>query len=146
IDAVRRRFDGELVAYAPPTSAVQEIDRFLESLSLETTHLTTFGPRLIRLVHALDHLADLHDYLAQVPAAATSWQPPAAVRAGAQALAEWLAATKEPEAVANPSVFDALRNASEQLTPERDFNRKTLLEDIALQRVPAATGRANLEM
>jgi phosphate:Na+ symporter len=146
IDVVRRRFEGELVAYAPPITAVQEIDRFLESLSLETIDLTTIGPRLIRLVHALDHLAELHDDLAQLPAPASGWRPPTNVVAGAQALAGWLAATKDPESVPEPYVLEALRHSSEQLTLDRDSTRKTLLEDIALQRTPAATARAHLEI
>ena len=60
VDAVRRRLAGESVSYAPPAEAVQQTEHFLESLSLETTDLTTMAPRLVRLCHALDHLTELH--------------------------------------------------------------------------------------
>src|SRR5215813_2144721 len=41
IEAVRRRLAGESVSYEPPVEAVQQIEHFLESLSLETTDLGT---------------------------------------------------------------------------------------------------------
>src|SRR5262245_41400444 len=47
VDAVRRRLAGEPVHYDPPDATVQQIDDFLEALSLETTDLSTVGPRLI---------------------------------------------------------------------------------------------------
>jgi phosphate:Na+ symporter len=87
VDAVRRRLAGASSAYHPPVEAVQQIEYFLESLSLETTDLRTIAPRLVRLCHALDHLTELHDDLTRVPSAFSGWQPPASFGAGAQALA-----------------------------------------------------------
>lgn len=146
VNAVRCRLAGESVTFALPIDAVQHIDSFLESLSLETTDLTTIGPRLVRLVHALDHLTELHGDLAQVPTAASNGRLPATFEAGARALVEWLDATKDPETVLNPSIFKTLSNASHQLGAERDSGRTALLEDVALQRVPATTARARLEL
>src|SRR5215471_11015152 len=98
VDAIRRRLAGESVAYNPPADAVQQIEHFLVSLPLETTDLETVGPRLVRLVHALDHLTDLHDDLTRIPPAVSGWQPPADFKAGAQALAAWVDATRDPRA------------------------------------------------
>src|SRR5499427_8128749 len=58
IGAVERRLAGQAVAYDPPAEAVQQVENFLASLSLETSHLATFGGRLVRLSHALDHLTE----------------------------------------------------------------------------------------
>ena len=64
---------------------------------------------------------------------------------GARALAAWLDATKDPEASPDPAVFKAVEDASKQLSAERKTDREKLLEDVALQRMPAATARAGLE-
>src|SRR5262252_1429956 len=145
VDAIHRRLAGESVNYDPPVEAVQQTEHFLESLSIETTDLGTIGPRLVRLVHALDHLSELHDDLKQVPPAAVGGQPPAGFEAGAQALGSWLDATKDPKEPPPPSIFKALEDASKQLNDERKTDRAKILEDIALQRTPMATARADLE-
>ncbi len=145
VDAIRRRLAGESVNYDPPAEAVQQTEHFLESLPLETTDLGTIGPRLVRLVHALDHLTQLHDDLTRVPSAVSGWQPPAEFAAGAQALAMWLDATKDPEASPDPTIFKAVEDASKQLSAERKTDREKLLEDVALQRMATATARAGLE-
>jgi phosphate:Na+ symporter len=145
VDAIRRRLAGESVTYDPPDEAVQQIEHFLESLPLETTDLGTIGPRLVRLVHALDHLTQLHDDLTRIPPAVSGWQPPAGFEAGARALARWLDATKDPEASSDPAVFKAVEDASKKLSAERKSAREKLLEDVALQRMATATARAGLE-
>jgi phosphate:Na+ symporter len=145
VDAVRRRLAGESVRYDPPVEAVRQTERFLESLSLETTDLGTIGPRLVRLCHALDHLTELHDDLTHIPSADSGWQPPAGFEAGARALAAWLQATQDPEAAPDPAFLQAVADASKQLGAERKTGRATLLEDVALQRMPSATARAALE-
>jgi phosphate:Na+ symporter len=145
IDAVRRRLAGEFVPYDPPADAVRQIEHFMESLSLETTDLGTFEPRLIRLSHALDHLTRLHDDLTQIPSVHSGWRPPAGCDAGARALAAWLDATKYPVAPSDLTVFNALEKASQQLDDERDTGRDKILEDVALQRTPAITARADLD-
>jgi phosphate:Na+ symporter len=145
VDAIRRRLAGESVTYDPPAEAVQQIEHFLESLPLETTDLGTVGPRLVRLVHALDHLTELHDDLTRIPVAVSGWQPPAGFEAGAQALAAWVDATRDPRVVPDPAIFKALEDASKQLNEERKTGREKILEDIALQRTPMATARAALE-
>ncbi len=75
IDAIQRRLAGETVKYDPPAEAVQQTEHFLESLSIETTDMGTIGPRLVRLVHALDHLSELNDDLTRIPPVATGGQP-----------------------------------------------------------------------
>ncbi len=144
-DAIRRRLAGESVNYDPPVEAVQQTEHFLESLSLETTDLGMIGPRLVRLCHALDHLTELHDDLMHVPSTISGWQPPAALAAGAQALATWLDATKDPQASPDPAMFKAVEDASKELRVERQTGREKILEDVALQRMPAATARAALD-
>src|SRR5262249_38537401 len=96
VDAIRCRLPGESVKYHPATASVQHTEHCLESLSIETTDLGTIGPRLVRLVHALDHLSELHEDLKQVPPAVVGGQPGAGFEAGAQALGNWLDATKDP--------------------------------------------------
>ncbi len=145
VEAGRRRLAGEAVSYQPAGEAIQQIEHFLESLSLETTDLGTIGPRLVRLTHALDHLTELDDDLGSIPPVAGDWQPPPGFEAGARALAAWLDATKDPEARPAPAVFEALEEASKQLRAERKAGREKLLADVALQRAPAATARAGLD-
>jgi phosphate:Na+ symporter len=145
VDASRRRLAGEAVTYQPAGEAIRQIEHFLESLSLETTDLGTIGPRLVRLCHALDHLTALEDDLTRLPPTTGDWQPPPAFQAGAQALAAWLHATKDPQAQPAPAIFKSLEDASKQLNADRKTGRVKLLEDVALQRTPAATARAALD-
>jgi phosphate:Na+ symporter len=146
VDAVRRRLAGQLVSYVPQAQAVQKIEHFLESLSLETIDLSSIAPRLVRLCHALDHLTELDDDLTRIPSAVSSWQPPPGFAVGAQALSAWLDATKDPEAAPDPVIFKAVEEASKQLSAERKTGREQTLEDVALQRTLTATARAGLEM
>jgi phosphate:Na+ symporter len=145
VDAVCRRLAGEAVQYEPPAEGIQQIEHFLESLSLETTDLGAIEPRLVRVCHALDHLTQLHDDLKRIPAVAGGWETPAGFKAGARALAAWLNATKDPAAAPAPAVFGAIETASKQLSSECKADREKTLEDLALQRTPAATARAVLE-
>jgi phosphate:Na+ symporter len=146
VDAVRRRLIGESVRYDPAVEGARQTEQFLESLSLETTDLATFEPRLVRLCHALDHLTQLDDDLVRIPSEADDWQPPAGFETGARALAAWLDATKDPEAVSDPAIFKAMEDASKRLNDERKSGRDKILEDVALQRIPAETARSGLEM
>src|SRR5262244_340019 len=109
VDAIRRRLAGESVKYEPPVEAVQQTEHFLESLSIETTDLGTIGPRLVRLIHALDHLNALHDDLKRIPPVAVDRQSLAGFAAGAQALSSWLDATKDPNKTPGPAIFNALK-------------------------------------
>jgi phosphate:Na+ symporter len=145
VGAVRRRLAGASAAYEPPADAVQQVDRFLESLSLETIDLHTMGPRLVRLCHALDHLTELRRDLAGIPPPTSGAEPPAGFARGAEALAAWLEATKPPEAAPDPAVFAALEDAWTRLSAECRAGRERTLEDIALQRTPTATARILLE-
>jgi phosphate:Na+ symporter len=145
VDGVRRRLAGESAKFAPQDDPVAQIERFLESLSLETTDLGTIGPRLIHLVHALDHLKELQDDLKRTPPVVSKQQSPLAFACGASALAAWLDATQDPEATPNPAVFRALETASQQLRDERKAGREKLLADVALQRTPTETAYAELE-
>jgi phosphate:Na+ symporter len=145
VDAVRRALAGEAAKQEPRVESVQQIERFLESLSLETIDLSSVGPRLVRFTHALDHLTQLHDDLTRIPSAVNGGKPTAAFEAGSQALAAWLGATKDPEAAPDPTIFAALEDASNRLSAECKASREKTLEDVALQRAPAATARAVLE-
>ena len=146
VDAVRGRLAGDIDRYIPPREAMRQIEQFLESLSLETLDLATFEPRLVRLCHALDHLNQLNDDLTRMPPEATDRQPPAGFKEGAETLAEWLDATKEPEAAPGPPIFGAMESASKRLTDERKAGRDKILQDIALQRMTAGTARSGLDM
>jgi phosphate:Na+ symporter len=143
VDILSRRLAGEAVSHEPPVEAVRQIEHFLQSLSLETTDLGTFEPRLVRLSHALDHLEQLHRDLTQIPLA-SGWQPSAGFAAGTLALAGWLSTTKDPNAPSDPTVFQALEAAATQLRSERETGRDQLLQDVALQHLPAATARSRL--
>jgi phosphate:Na+ symporter len=145
VAVIRRRLAGVSVTYNPPNEGSEQIDHFLESLQLESTDLTTIGPRLVRLCHAVDHLGKLHDDLTRIPPVVIGGQPLAVFEAGAQALGSWLDATKDPAATPEPAIFKALESASKQLNDERKTGREKILEDIALQRTPMATARAALE-
>jgi phosphate:Na+ symporter len=145
VDAIRRRLAGESVRYDQPHEAVQRTERFLEALSLETTDLGTVAPRLVRLSHALDHLARLNEDLARAPPAASGWQRPEGFEAGSRALSAWLDATEDPEAEPDPAIYSAIEAASRQLGAERESGRAQLLEDIALQRRSTAEARAALD-
>jgi phosphate:Na+ symporter len=146
VDAIRRWLAGEAVKYDPPREAVQQIERFLESLSLETTDLGTIAPRLVRLCHALDHLSGLHDDLTRAPAMASGWQPPDGFAAGAAALAAWLAAAQDPNRESDPALYAAIAAAAQQLDAERKTGRARLLEDMALQRTSSAAARLDIDV
>jgi phosphate:Na+ symporter len=146
VDAVRRRLAGESVRYDPPVEASRQTEQFLESLSLETIDLGSFEPRLVRLCHALDHLNQLHDDLTRIPPEVGGWQTPAGFETGARALATWLEATKDPNAAQGPAIAQAMEDASKRLTDERKTIRGKMLEDVAVQRIPAETARSGLEM
>ncbi len=146
IDAVRRRIAGKSGRYEPPIEASRQTEQFLESLSLETLDLTTFEPRLVRLCHALDHLSQLHDDFTRIPPEMSGWRRPAGFEEGARALASWLETTKDPEAASGPAIFKAMESASKRLADERETGRDKILQDVALQRMPAETARNSLEM
>jgi hypothetical protein len=93
----------------------------------------------------LDHLSELNDDLKRIPPVVIDGQPPAAFEAGAQALAGWHDATKDPKEAPEPVIFKALEAASKQLNEERRTGRAKILEETALQRMPMATARAALE-
>jgi len=145
VNAICRRLAGEFVKYEPSVEAVQQTEQFLESLSIETTDVRTLGPRLVRLVHALDHLSQLNDDLKRIPPVLNDVPAPAGFEAGAQALSSWHDATKNPEEAPDPAIFKALEAASKQLNEDRKTGRAKILEEAALQRVRMATARAALE-
>ena len=144
VDATSRSLAGEAVAYEPPLQSMAQIEQFLESLSLETTDLSTIAPRLVRLTHALDHLAELSADLTRVAPAPADWQRPDSFDAGANALAAWLDATQDPEAVPEPATFQALEDASSGVSADSKTGRERILEDLALRRTPATTARSAL--
>jgi phosphate:Na+ symporter len=145
IEAVLRRLSGEAAQSDPPIDAVRQIEQFLASLSLETFDLRTIEPRLLRLSHALDHLARLNEDLQETPPTASGWQPPGSFAAGAQALARWLDATGNPATASDPALCAALAAAVKQLAADRKAGRDRVLEDVATQRLPTATARAAVD-
>jgi phosphate:Na+ symporter len=145
VDASRRRLAGEAVTYQSASEAIRQIEQFLESLPLETTDLSTIGPRLVRICHALDHLTALEDDLTRLPVTTSDWHYPPAFQEGARALAAWVDATKEPAAQPCPAVFKVLEDSSKQLSAERKTARDRILEDVALQRMPSASARNSLD-
>ena len=145
VDAVRHRLAGEAVHYDPPVEDAQQTERFLEQLSLETLDLHAIEPRLVRLCHALDHLGQLHDDLGEVARPAGEWRPSTDVETATQALGRWLGTTEDPDAPPDPAVFTALADAAERFSGQRKLVRDKLLEDTALQRVPAVAARAELD-
>src|SRR5262249_32357691 len=145
VDAIRRRLTGESVKYDPPLEQVHQIEHFLESLSIETSDLGTIGPRLVRLVHALDHLRALNDDLKRIPPLVIDGQPPAGFEAGAKALGGWLDATKDPKEAPEPGIFKASEAELKQVGEEGKTGRGKVVEQTALKRTPMATARAALE-
>jgi len=146
VDSTRRRLAGESAKHEAAVEALPQIEHFLESLPLETVDLASIGPRLVRLCHALDHLASLRDDLGRTPPAAAGWEPPVGFEAAGRALAAWLEATRDPEAAPAPEVLQAVEAAAAQLRTDRQASRDKLLEDVALQRTRTATARGALEM
>ena len=145
VEATRARLAGETPRHDPQADALRRTEDFLESLSLETIDLGTVAPGLARLCHALDHLTALEESLARIPPAAPGWQPPEGFEAGARALSDWLAATRDPKAPAAPETVAAIEAASRRLATEREAGRAGLLEDIALRRRSTADARAALD-
>jgi len=145
LDAVRRRLAGESVTYASQVEAMQQIDGFLEKISLDTIDPSGMESRLIRLFHALDHLAELQRVLTRIPPVHSGWLPPAGFAASERALAAWLDSTTNPAVAPDPSIASALQSASEQLSEERRTGRDKLLEDVALQRMSAAAARQSID-
>lgn len=131
--------------YSPPNEAVQQVERFLESLSLDTPDLSTIGPRLVRLAHALDHLTQLHDDVTRIPPVADDWRALPEFEAGARAIAPWLEAVKHPETAPDPAILAGVESAARQLSAACKTARANVLEDLAMQRMPAATARAALD-
>ncbi|MEJ8810106.1 Na/Pi symporter [Variovorax ureilyticus] len=145
VDAVRATLAGERAGYVPPTQAIQQIEQFLESVSLDTIDPSLGEARLVRICHALDDLSTLQRELARIPAAVGDWQPPPGYAAGARALATWLDATKDPESAAGTAITSPVEEARAQLVHERKAERERLLGEVALRRVPAATAASALE-
>jgi len=145
LDAVRRRLGGEAVTYVSQLQEVQQIEHFLSTISLDTIDPSEMEPRLIQLCHALDHLAELQHDLTRIPPVQRGWQPPPAFEASGRVLAAWLESAKDPNKALEPSILSAVQSASVQLGDERKTGREKLLEDVALQRAPAATARGGLD-
>ena len=145
VDIVRRRLAGEAAVYAPPGEAIRQFEHFIESLALETLDLGAFEQRLVRICHALDHLNRLHIDLNRRPPAGVAFPTPPSFAVGAQALAVWLDATRDPASIVEPAVVAAIEDAALLVAEERRADRDKLLEDVALQRVSTGTARDALE-
>jgi phosphate:Na+ symporter len=145
IDALRRRLTGESVKYASQAPAIQQIDHFLESISLDTIDPSAMELRLVRLCHALDHLSALERHLGRIPPAINGWQPPASFEAAARTLAAWLDASSDPTATVDQAVGLAIHEVSERLSEDSRIERERLLGNVALKRMPATTARAALD-
>jgi phosphate:Na+ symporter len=145
IAVVERRLSGQSVQYDSQIESVKQIEQFLESLSLETTDLHSFGLRLVRLCHGLDHLTHLHEDMSRMPPPTDRWKPLSSFAAGAQALRSWLEATDDPNATPDPAITKMVLAASQQVDADCQTERNKLLESVALQRLPAAEARVGLD-
>ena len=145
IDALRRRLAGDSVKYVSQEQAIQQIDHFLESISLDTLDPSAMELRLVRLCHAVDHLSALERHLKQIPPAIKGWQPPASFGMAATMLAAWLDASSNPSASVDPAVGLAIQEASRRVREDSGSERERLLGDVALKRTPAATARGALD-
>jgi phosphate:Na+ symporter len=146
IDAVRRRLVGSSLKYASQVQAIQQIDHFLESISLDTIDPSAMELRLVRLCHALDHLSVLDRGLGRITPAIKGWPPPVSFEVGAHTLTVWLDASSDPNATVDPAVSLAIHEASKRLSEESRTERERLLGDVALKRTPAATARDVLDL
>lgn len=144
VEAVRHRLDGSPDPYHPPKEGVQQVEEFLELLSLETTDLGTVAPRLVRLCHALDHLTELQKDLSQIPPKGSD-PSPASMEEAATALGKWIDSVADPKSPPAPSIYRTIENASKRLGDDRIAGRRKVLEALALQQVSAATARTNID-
>jgi len=145
VDAMRQRFAGTAVNYASQSQSIRQIEQFLGSISLDSIDPREAEARLVQLCHALDHLTAVDDHLVRMPTTVGRPQLPSAFESVAAALAGWLAATADPAAAPQPAVVAALEDASSQLSAACSSDRDRLLQDLALQRTPAATARASID-
>lgn len=145
IDAVSRRLAGENVAVPASDDAIARIDRFLETLSLETLDLGTTEARLVRLCHAVDHLKRLDEISRGGAAIPPDWTPPPSVSAGATSLNAWLSASADPAHAIPADVFDGIASASARLAADRKIERERILESVAVQQLNVSEGDRRLE-
>jgi phosphate:Na+ symporter len=144
VDAARQRLDGEKVVFDPPQESVAQIDRFIEKLSLETLDSAETEPRLVRLVHAIDHLKQLHEDL-QKPAPASDWPPLPASAAGARALDDWLVQSAQADGKWKTDTLRDMESASAQAATERRNEREEILSAVAKQQTTAANADQALQ-
>jgi len=142
VDAVRRRLDGEAAPFAPPTESIQTIERFLETLSLETLDSADMEPRLVRLVHAIDHLKQLQEDL-QKPAVTSARPLLPAAESGARALRDWLA-SGETENRKDATLRD-IESATKEIALQRKAEREEILASVARQQTAAASADQALQ-
>lgn len=145
VDAVSRRLAGENVAAPPSDDAIARIDRFLETLSLETLDLGSTEARLVRLCHAVDHLKRLDEISKGGVAIPADWTPPQSLLAGATALNAWLSASADFSHDIPAGVYDEISSASEHLTADRKIARERVLESVAMQQMCVSAGDRRLE-
>lgn len=145
IDVVTHRLAGERVDFASVDDAIRQIDHFLETLSFETLDVGDMEPRLIRLCHALDHLKRLNEILKTGPTIAAGWTPPSSIDSGAQALATWLDAIKNPASVVATKVFDDVSAAASRFAEDRKAERERILETVARRQTTVAIGDERME-
>jgi phosphate:Na+ symporter len=141
VDATRARLDGESVLFDAPQESMGQIDRFLETLSLETLDTADTEPRLVRLVHAIDHLKQLQEDL-QKPLAPADWPPLPAAGAGARALRDWLAA---PDAAGKAAPLRDIDAAAKEIKDQRKNAREEILASVARQQTPASVADQALQ-
>ncbi len=142
VDAVRRRLDGEKVSFERPDDSVHQIERFIETLSLETLDSAEMEPRLVRLVHAIDHLKEVYADLGETPSQAAGSPP--VTEASAAALGAWLDAQKMGSETTT-GLLESIASASQQLTARKKSEREKILEGLAAQQMPTSTATEMLQ-
>lgn len=142
ISAVRVRLDGESVVFEAPEESIRQIDRFLETLSLETLDSADTEPRLVRLVHAMDHVKQLHEDLQKPQEAAELPLRPAAA-AGATALRAWIAAS--PDQSAQTAALADIEATAQAFRDQRKSAREEILAAVARQQTTAGVADQALQ-
>ncbi|WP_281805399.1 Na/Pi cotransporter family protein [Methylocystis echinoides] len=141
VEAVSKRLEGESAPFEPPQDSLRQIERFIETLSLETLDSAEMEGRLVRLVHAIDHLKQVQDDLEKAPATANGPPLPAGV-AGARALTDWLAHCGQQSGEAAVGAIDV---ASREMEAQRKSAREAILVSVARQETTTTTADQTLQ-
>jgi len=140
VDAASRRLAGEKPKFEPGED-VGRIERFMETLSLETLDAAETEARLVRVVHAIDHLKQLQEDL-QKPFPETDLPPLPAADAGASALRQWLSTPRRERKKA--FLLNDIATAATEIQGQRKRKRADILTSVARQQTAAVAAEQEL--